>query len=401
MDLSLSPVPVELPDGVTNAHYIIICERSIHGQHEATGEHALSVRQADRKTEFLELMHGLAAPLNQGADAVLLEIGPQVITPVSFAFIVLVDVEMIGVAVRRRRQSEFGDIAQSFLIEIGDLPTAADLFVIMSQLAIEERSLQVVEAGIEAPHDDFTGFIPPMIAQEEYLAADLVVIGQHSATITQTPQCLGRVEADGAGGAKGAGLPALEPGAESLGRIFDDQQTMPFGDGLQRIHVAGTAIELGRHQGAGSRRDGSGRCGGIHQMVRPAFHGYRRGAGEVDGGSGRDHGVRAEDHLISRANACRAEGDMQPIGGVGEAEGVTCAGEGRQMLLEVTQILLRDESAAPADVLKDRRKRLFLRRENVWIVKKWDRTSTHGEPPLYVVNHYLLNSSGQETSPLD
>jgi hypothetical protein len=51
--------------------------------------------------------------------------------------------------------------------------------------------------------------------------------------------------------------------------------------------------------------------------------------------------------------------------------------------------------------LKDRRKRLFLRRENVWIVKKWDRTSTHGEPPLYVVNHYLLNSSGQETSPLD
>ncbi len=54
----------------------------------------------------------------------------------------------------------------------------------------------------------------------------------------------------------------------------------------------------------------------------------------------------AEDDLIAGADAGRTQGDVQPIGGVGEAQGMACAGEGRQVLLEVAHVLLGDEGAA-------------------------------------------------------
>ena len=63
-------------------------------------------------------------------------------------------------------------------------------------------------------------------------------------------------------------------------------------------------------------------------IVRPLVgldrHGRR--AALADGEPGRDIGVRRHDHLVARGHAERAQGEMQGVESVGDADGV-CASQ--------------------------------------------------------------------------
>ena len=118
--------------------HILVREGSVHGQHQTAGEHALDVGQADLEAQLLELVDGLAAPLDQRPDPVLLEISLQVVAAIGLDLIVLEHVEVVRVAVGRRGQHQFPDVAKLSLVERGDLLPVADFLIVASQLEVEE-----------------------------------------------------------------------------------------------------------------------------------------------------------------------------------------------------------------------------------------------------------------------
>ena len=52
-----------------------------------------------------------------------------------------------------------------------------------------------------------------------------------------------------------AELPALVAAADALAGVLDDDQVAPRGDVHDRVHVAGRAPHMDRHDGAGARAD--------------------------------------------------------------------------------------------------------------------------------------------------
>ena len=76
-------VSVEGADGFAHILEIILRDRHVHRQHEHALELTVGSRQVLGEAECLEMMDGLAAPLDKGADPVLPEIDFQFVTPLA------------------------------------------------------------------------------------------------------------------------------------------------------------------------------------------------------------------------------------------------------------------------------------------------------------------------------
>jgi hypothetical protein len=72
-NISLLTVAVKLTNCGRDIGHILVRKGAIHGQHQAAGEHALRIRQANIETQGFVLVNGFAAPLDQGTDAMLLQ----------------------------------------------------------------------------------------------------------------------------------------------------------------------------------------------------------------------------------------------------------------------------------------------------------------------------------------
>jgi len=80
-------------------------------------------------------------------------------------------------------------------------------------------------------------------------------VGRGDAAALAAGDVLEVVEAEGAGMADGAELPALVGAADALAGVLDDDEVAPGRDGHDRVHVAGRTPHVDRDDGAGARAD--------------------------------------------------------------------------------------------------------------------------------------------------
>ena len=243
----------------------------------------------------------------------------------SFDFVVLENIEVVGVFIGGWRELQFFETGQTLLVEAGDGAAALDDGWVFFEARVEDGGLQIVEAGIESPTHDLAVRAASMVAELEHAVVDAIVVREDGASVAQAAEGFGGEKADGGGGSKGPCALVAEAGAEGLGGVFNNNEAVLVGDGFKRCHVGGASVELGWENGARARGDGFRDRAGVDQMVRPAFDRNRDRLREMNRRRGGDHGVRAEDHFVALADARGAQGDQESVGGVGDAERV-CTG---------------------------------------------------------------------------
>src|SRR3990172_936831 len=96
---------IEIADAFANISDIVVAERGVHRQHNEFFEHLLGVRESLRKAELVELVYGLATPLDQRAHSSLFQIFAEFVTVGSLQLVILIDVEVSRVGVWRWRQA--------------------------------------------------------------------------------------------------------------------------------------------------------------------------------------------------------------------------------------------------------------------------------------------------------
>ncbi len=129
-------------------------------------------------------------------------------------------------------------------------------------------------------------------------------------------------------------------GADGLGRILDDLQTVDPGQFQERVHVGGLTVQVNRHQdlhdisglsvnqpvvlpaapGRKKVRDGS-RGEIVSCWIDVAEDGLR--AKPCDGAAGREEGEGRSDHRVARADPQGHQGDQQRVSARGDADAVT------------------------------------------------------------------------------
>ena len=100
-------------------------------------------RAVDRETpaaaldepQFLELMHRLAAPLDEGSNALLAQLFLEFVAAVRLQLVILVNIETMRIAVRRRRKGEFFYLAELPLINGGYFSSAFYFEIVLAIIA--------------------------------------------------------------------------------------------------------------------------------------------------------------------------------------------------------------------------------------------------------------------------
>ena len=162
--MDLLRIPVEGANRIAHVIQVIIGERHVHGDHQHTRAQPVGVGQMLREVESLHLMHGLTAPLNQRADAAILQVQLEIVALFGLDFVILIDIEVIGIGVRGRWQNDFGDTLEAPSVQGSQLAAAEDDAVVFLQLEVEEGSLQVIETGIQSPAHHFASAVAAEIA---------------------------------------------------------------------------------------------------------------------------------------------------------------------------------------------------------------------------------------------
>ena len=251
---------------------------------------------------------------------------------------------MIRVFIGRGGQQQIVNLVQGSMITSGNLSTAFDRFRKSLQTEGQHGRLQIIQPGIQPPGHHVTRFISPVITQQKNLMRYSIVVGDHGSTITKTPQHLGWIKTERAGYTKGASAPSLVSRAQALGGIFDDQQAMPVGNCPQRIHITSASIELDWHNHPGLGGNRGFNSGRFDQMIPSTLDQYRRCVNKVDR-RGRGHvGMRGQDHLVATAYTGSAKRNDQSIRAVAYSESILDIQEPGQVLFEILQIPLQDES---------------------------------------------------------
>ena len=123
--------------------------------------------------------------------------------------------------------------------------------------------------------------------------------------------------------AEGAAGAAVATGAVGLGRVFEHEEPMLGGDGVDRGHVRALPVKVNGQNGLGPRRDERGEAGGIEIVgARIGLAGNRGGADVGDGEPGGDVAVGGDDDVIAGADAPGDEHELQGFEAVGDADAV-------------------------------------------------------------------------------
>lgn len=150
-----------------------------------------------RKAQRLELMDGLAAPLNERANTVFLQILFEAVAALSFDLVVLIDVEVVWIGVRGRRKHDLGDVFQTLRVMPCQRAAAVHYLCKFLQLEVKESRLKIVETRIQPPLNDRTIGASAVVAQLIDPLVDRVVVGDRGPAVAQAAEDLGGIEADG------------------------------------------------------------------------------------------------------------------------------------------------------------------------------------------------------------
>lgn len=111
--------------------------------------------------------------------------------------------------------------------------------------------------------------------------------------------------------------------AVGLGRVFEHEETMLVGEGVDRGHVRALPVKVNGQNSFRARRDECREAGGIKIVgARIGLAGNRRGADVGDGEPSGDVAVGGDDDLVTRADAPGDEHQLQGFKAVGDADAV-------------------------------------------------------------------------------
>jgi hypothetical protein len=149
---------------------------------------------------------------------------------------------------------------------------------------------------------------------------------------------------------KGAGHPAVQLGPVRLGGVLEHLNAAGFRQLPQFRKRRGVAEDVDRDQRPGAIADRRIRGGGGHAPglgVDVAEDGGR--AEGHHGLGGGEEGERGDHHLVARADAQRAETDLQRVGPIGEPDAVLSTDEAGELGLERLDLRAEDVAAALED----------------------------------------------------
>ncbi len=223
----------------------------------------------------------------------------------------------------------------------------------------ENRRLYFIEPRVHAVLVVMVAGALTAIAQPLDPVGELNVVGDDGASVPERPQVLRRVEAECAGRAHRPDLPTVARRQVSLRAVLDDHEIVAGGNGAQRGHVCGLAVEVHGHDGCRAARDGrlhSARIDGEPIGVDVGEDRSRLGHHDGEGGVGRRE--RRRDDLVAWPDAQPAQRQGQRVGARPDADRRRRPGCGSELLLEPLQLGTQDEPAAiddPADRRVDER----------------------------------------------
>ena len=189
------------------------------------------------------------------------------------------------------------------------------------ELDAQHRGLKTVEPLVEAELDVLALDALAEVAQTTQPAGQQCVVCAHRSSVPERAQVLPRVKRKARGRPERADHAASVAGAGGLRSVLQDQEPMRPGDGVQRVHVAGLAVEMDGEDADGARADGgAGRLGIDQARALQHLAQHRRGADVRDGQSRGDERVGRDDDLVTRADVVGPQHERQRRGPGGDAD---------------------------------------------------------------------------------
>ena len=233
-------------------------------------------------------------------------------------------------------------------VSVRDAPAFRVHPVQVRQLRQKERRLELVEPAVVALVYMVVLVIRAIIAQSPHPFRQRVVIRHHRAGVAQRTQIFAGIEAEPRRVAKGAHPAALIGCAVGLGAVLHHLQAVAAGNGHDRVHVAGLAIQVHRHDGPRMFRDRPfypRRINVAGVYIRFDEHDLRAHIG--DGQRRGNKGRRRHDHLVTRADVQRLQGQHQRVQSVAHADTVARAAIIGECLLKSLVLRAADVPRAP------------------------------------------------------
>ena len=166
---------------------------------------------------------------------------------------------------------------------------------------------------------------PPAVMKGVAAVQKLIAIAGHGAAFAGR-KVLGVLETEAPQVAQRAALAATVLGQPCLASVFNHSKVVFLGDRVDRVHVAGHAVDVDRQNGAGAVGDAA--------LDRGRVHGQRGGIGVGEDGQGlvaQDRVIggverkRRTDHLIARIHAYHVQAGDQGRGAAGGGQAALCA----------------------------------------------------------------------------
>src|ERR1035437_1300357 len=148
-------------------------------------------------------MDSFSVPLDKRADPSIFEVLLDLVALFGFDFVVLVDVEVVGVRVGGGGKHNLADILEPFGVKGGELAASADYVAVLVQLEVQYCGMKVIQTRVKPPSDNLAGGAAAEVAEFRRVLIDADVIRDDRAAIPQTAQHLGRVKTDSGRSSKG------------------------------------------------------------------------------------------------------------------------------------------------------------------------------------------------------
>ena len=223
------------------------------------------------------------------------------------------------------RRDEALDAIEAFRERAGVRPPLLHPSVELRELHEADRRRDFRHAGVEADEDVLVLRRLAVVPEETRLFRDSIVVGHDHAAFPGR-HVLRRVEREAGGVAEVARLLAVVLGAGGLGRVLDDRDAAVPGDGEDRIHLGGLAVQVDGHDRRGLARDRRRELRGVH-VVRRTIDVDEDGlrAAQDDGRRRREERERRDHDLLSGTDAVGEQRDMEGGGAVRHGDRVLSA----------------------------------------------------------------------------
>ena len=150
---------------------------------------------------------------------------------------------------------------------------------------------------------------------------------------------LAGIEAESGHEAEGACDLAVVFRAVGLGRVFDQGDIVFLTNRKQRVHIAGVAVEMNRHEGFGARGDGLFDALGVDAAGLVVDININRTGTDVGNGPAcGNKGLGRGNNFIARTDVKNAQSDMERGGAAVKTDSVLCAAESGEVFLKLRDV---------------------------------------------------------------